>query len=102
MRFYSPETICGRALRLAAVVLAFAVFAPSARAQSTRNVSIELTATTSTTSPYVTLKWPSAGSYSLSLYVRPKGSSNWGTAISLPAGTTSYADTNALPGVAYE
>ncbi len=83
-------------------MLALAVLAPSASAQTARNVSIELTATTSSASPYVTLKWPSAGSYSLNLCVRPKGSSNWGTGISLPIGTTSYADTNALPGVAYE
>ena len=104
MRFFSPRTICCRASLVGMVVLTFAVFAPSARAQTPRGVCVEVTATTSATSPCVTLHWPSNTNPNREYHVlvRPKGSTDWGTPFVLTYNATSYPDTNAQPGVAYE
>lgn len=71
-------------------------------AQATRTYCTELSVTTSTQSPYITLNWPlSASVTSQTLWVRAKGSATW-SAISLSTTATSYADVNAQPGVVYE
>lgn len=85
------------------IVLLLALLVPSATAQTTRATCIEVTATTSGTSPCVTLNWPAiSGVRSFRLWVRAKGSADWGVAITLSNNATSYADTNAQPGIAYE
>lgn len=74
-----------------------------AQAQTTRSFCLELTATTSSSSPYITLSWPLPSNVSSQrLWVRTKGSSSWGSVITLASTATSYADTNAQPGVVYE
>ena len=83
------------------MLTALAGFAPCAKADS-RDSTIALSATTSSTIPYVTLNWPATGSSSLAIFVRSKGASSWGAAINLPGSATSYPDPNAQPGVVYE
>ena len=72
-----------------------------AEATTDRDYAIEVTATTSSASPYVTLNWPATGGAYQSLNVRAKGTQTWST-VSLTASATSYPDTNAQPGVVYE
>lgn len=84
---------CHGALRTAAV------------AQTARNTVLEVTATTAPSVPHVTLNWITPGGVTVTaqkLWKRQKGTTSWGTAITLGAGDTSYADPTALPGVAYE
>jgi fibronectin type 3 domain-containing protein len=79
----------------------------SVLAQPTRDILIEFQATTSSSSPRITLTWPTpveanAGSYSL--YRRVKDGSNWSAfpLASIPSTQTTYADTTAQRGVVYE
>jgi regulation of enolase protein 1 (concanavalin A-like superfamily) len=85
------------------VVVAWLLAAASGFAQTSRDTVVELTATTNSAAPYLTLNWNTAASVTAQkFWRRVKGSTSWGTAIALGTGDVTYADTAALPGVAYE
>ena len=103
----SPGIPLPRFLRfLSLLSLALAVASPLV-AQFSRDACVELTATTSATTPHITLHWPIPSGTPLAgnppkLWRRAKGQSDWGTAITLTESTGSYADHSAQPGVVYE
>ncbi|MDP0495890.1 MAG: hypothetical protein Q7Q73_06740 [Verrucomicrobiota bacterium JB024] len=83
----------------------FACLSPQPAVATMPNTVLQVTATTSATPPFVTLAWPLPASYSTSspqIWRMRKGETYWGTAITLPGGTHSWADTGAQPGIAYE
>lgn len=84
------------------VILALVGLCATSYAQVPRDATIEVTATTNSSTPYITLNWPlPSGVTSQQLWKRAKGSSTW-TSVSLSSSATSYADGNASAGVAYE
>lgn len=90
-------------LRICAAVIALWLFAPGASAQTSRDTVVELAATTSASSPHITLTWNTGTNVTAQkFWRRVKGSTSWGTATTLGTGDTSHADATALPGVAYE
>ena len=100
----SAKPLFARRALLWALICQGALLA-SGVAQSVRDTLLEVTAATAPTVPHVTLNWITPAGVTVTaqkLWKRQKGSASWGSAITLAAGDTSYADTTALPGVAYE
>lgn len=92
--------------KLLSAFLFFALAVSTLRAQVTRDFAIDLKADVSPTVPRITLSWSLrlAGTITAQeMYRRPKGTVNWGTVIAtLGVADTSWADTTAQEGVAYE
>jgi regulation of enolase protein 1 (concanavalin A-like superfamily)/fibronectin type 3 domain-containing protein len=93
----------GRVFPFVLVVFFASMF--SAWAQSARDTVLEVTATTSATTPCITLNWITPGGVTVTaqkLWRRVKGSTSWGTEITLAASDISYPDPTAVAGVTYE
>jgi len=92
-------------MRIGWLVLLFILLAPTAFAQSTaRAYAVEVTVTTQTSPPRVTLAWPAlASATGITIYRRAQGTSNWGTAVATLAGTaTGYVDNSVSLATGYE
>lgn len=88
--YFSPLAAC----------IVIGLSAASLLADSKSNV-MDVTATTSSTSPVVTLNWTTTAT-TPKIYRRVKGSSSWALLTTLSTGVRTYADSTALSGVAYE
>jgi hypothetical protein len=75
-------------------------------AQTARETVLEVTASTRADRPHITLSWLAPTALSTTnttrLWRRVQGEPSWGAVTYLPLGATSYADTDAEPGVVYE
>jgi len=90
-------------LHCCAVAFALWLAASTASAQTSRDPVLELTATTGATPPHITLNWNTGSNVTAQkFWRRVKGSASWDAPITLGNGDTTYADSTALPGVAYE
>lgn len=89
---------------LASLVAVIVMRVATASAQSSRDTVVEVTATTSSSTPYITLNWPlPSGTTAQKLWRRVKGETTWVLTSPQPAANAiSYPDAKADPGVAYE
>lgn len=86
---------------LATAILSF-LFTSQPLGAASRDAVYEVTAVTSTVSPCITLNWTNKSTYVTPIHRRVKGATAWESTVTVSAGIFSYADTTALPGVAYE
>ena len=73
-------------------------------ADDTWAYAVQLSATTRTSPPQITLSWPQDpyGVRTYTVYRKAKEATSWGTGTALSGGTTTYADNNVVAGGAYE
>lgn len=77
----------------------------TAAAQTTRDCAVDLAATTSSSSPYITLTWTLRQASSIAsqvVYRRLKGEQTWVSQATLSVSDTSWPDPTAEPGKEYE
>jgi hypothetical protein len=73
--------------------------------ESTWEYSVQVSATVQASPPQITLTWPQDTTgvpNSYTVYRKAPGSTTWGSGVTLPGTTTSYTDTSAAAGTAYE
>src|SRR4051812_42747475 len=88
---------------LALLVTTFA--ATTGRSENTWDNSVRATSSVQASPAKITLTWLQDEQYSPSgytVYRRLPGASSWGTGTALSGSTTSFTDTNVVPGTAYE
>ena len=80
------------------------VFTSIARADTTWNYAVQISATIQVAPPQITLTWSpdDYGALSYTVYRKAKTATAWGTGTVLPGTTTSYTDTSVVVGATYE
>ena len=95
-----------KAIGLFAITLIVVATGYSSRgSESTAEYSVQVSVTTQTNPPAITLNWPQDGCNAPSgyaLYRKAPDANWWGNATHLPPGATSYQDTNVIVGASYE
>jgi autotransporter-associated beta strand protein len=92
-------------LTVVAVLLSVLVSASSLIAQSPRDFAVDLNATVSNTTPYITLSWSIRRQGNITaqkIHRRLKGETTWVKQDDLTTNQISFADGTALPGIEYE
>ncbi len=86
-------------------LVVWAAAAPMALADSAWEFSVQISAAVSTAPAQIVLSWPQdtfSTPQSYTIYRKSPNSTTWGSGETLPGTTTTYADRNVSPGVAYE
>lgn len=94
-----------RALIISAVCGCFGFTAvPIAKADTTWNYAVQISATAQASPPQITLKWPQDdyGATNYTVYRKAKQATSWGAGTVLSGTTTNYTDTTVVVGTAYE
>jgi hypothetical protein len=89
---------------ITAIIFCALALAPCVWADSTWVYTVQISATTQSSPPRISLSWPQDqyGANSYTVYRKAKDSGSWGGGTTLPGSATSYVDNNVAAGAAYE